>query len=108
MWQVVDRKRRDDLAPSLTEHLLPTLEAADTETGSRAALRASRWLPRGSDAPRHCKAAKGHLRGSTVSVECLPTYYLRTEKDYQWLAYPHKLTVELGSYVDGEAHGWAR
>ena len=27
-------------------------------------------------------------------------YYLRMEKDYQWLAYPHKLTVELGSYVD--------
>ena len=35
-------------------------------------------------------------------------YYLRMEKDYQWLAYPHKLTVELGSYVDGEAHGWAQ
>ena len=35
-------------------------------------------------------------------------YYLRAVKDYQWLAYPPKLTVELGSYVDGEAHGWAR
>jgi hypothetical protein len=35
-------------------------------------------------------------------------YYLRPVEDYQWLAYPPKLTVELGSYVDGEAHGWAR
>ena len=33
---------------------------------------------------------------------------LRMEKDCKWLAYPPKLTVELGSYVDGEAHGWAQ
>ena len=58
VWQVVDRIRRSDLAPSLSEHLVPTLEAADTETGSRGALHASRWLPRGIDAPRHCKAQK--------------------------------------------------
>ena len=63
VWQVVDRNRRDGLAPSLAEHLVPTHEATDTETGSRAALRASRQLPRGSHAPRHCKAQKGHLRG---------------------------------------------
>ena len=35
-------------------------------------------------------------------------YYLRSEKDYQSLAYPPRLAVDLGSYVDGEAHGWAR
>ena len=35
-------------------------------------------------------------------------YYLRTISTGEWLAYPPKLTVELGSYVDGEAHGWAR
>ena len=46
------------LEPSLAEHLVPTHEATDTETGSRAALRASRQLPRGSHAPRHCKAQK--------------------------------------------------
>ena len=34
-------------------------------------------------------------------------YYLRTVSIGEWLAYPPKLTVELGSYVDGEAHGWA-
>ena len=42
VWQVVDRIRRSDLAPLLSEHLVPTSEAADTETGSRGALRASR------------------------------------------------------------------
>ena len=35
-------------------------------------------------------------------------YYLRSEKDNQWLAYTPRLAVVLGSYVDGEAHGWAR
>ena len=35
-------------------------------------------------------------------------YYLRPQKDYQSLAYPSRLAVDLGSYVDGEAHGWAR
>ena len=73
VWQVVDRIRRSDLAPSLSEHLVPTLEAADTETGSRAALRASLQLPRGIDAPRPLQGSKGHLRGSAVSVECLST-----------------------------------
>ena len=58
VWQVVDRIRRSDLAPSLSEHLVPTHEATDTETGSRAALRASQQLPRGIVAPRHCKAQK--------------------------------------------------
>ena len=38
----------------------------------------------------------------------LVTYYLRSQKDYQSLAYPSRLAVDLGSYVDGEAHGWAR
>ena len=32
-------------------------------------------------------------------------YYLRSLKDYQWLVYPPRLTVELGSYVDGEPMG---
>ena len=35
-------------------------------------------------------------------------YYLRAEKDNQSLAYPPRLAVDLGSYVDGEAYGWAR
>ena len=35
-------------------------------------------------------------------------YYLRAVEDYQSLAYPPRLAVDLGSYVDGEAHGWAR
>ena len=35
-------------------------------------------------------------------------YYLRSISTEEWLAYPPKLTVELGSYVHGEAHGWAR
>ena len=34
-------------------------------------------------------------------------YYLRMEKDYQCLAYCPRLALELGSCVDGEAHGWA-
>ena len=34
--------------------------------------------------------------------------HLRSISIEEWLAYPPKLTVELGSYVDGEAHGWAR
>ena len=35
-------------------------------------------------------------------------YYLRSVKDYQSLAYPPRLAVDLGSYVDCEAHEWAR
>ena len=35
-------------------------------------------------------------------------YYLRSVGHYQSLAYPPRLAVDLGSYVDGEAHGWAR
>jgi hypothetical protein len=38
----------------------------------------------------------------------VPTYYLRSKSIEQSLAYPPRLAVELGSYVDGEAHGWAR
>ena len=34
-------------------------------------------------------------------------YYLRTLSIDQWLAYPPRLAVELGSCVDGEAYGWA-
>ena len=34
-------------------------------------------------------------------------YYLRIEKDYQCLVYCPRLALELGSCVDGEAHGWA-
>ena len=29
------------------------------------------------------------------------TYYLRAKKDYQSLAYPPRLAVDLGTYVDG-------
>ena len=35
-------------------------------------------------------------------------YYLRSISIEQSLAYPPRLAVDLGSYVDGEAHGWAR
>ena len=34
----------------------------------------------------------------------LKMYYLRAIEDKQSLAYPPRLAVELGSYVDGEAH----
>ena len=34
-------------------------------------------------------------------------YYLRTVEHYQSLAYPPRLAVDLGSYVDGELYGWA-
>jgi hypothetical protein len=45
----------------------------------------------------------GQLRGGVEEM-----YYRRSIRIGEWLAYPPKLTVELGSYVDGEAHGWAR
>ena len=50
----------------------------------------------------HSDAA--HRRGSGP---CHPSvsYYLRSKSIGEWLAYPPKLTVELGSYVDGEAYG---
>ena len=32
----------------------------------------------------------------------------RSKSIEQSLAYPPRLAVDLGSYVDGEAHGWAR
>ena len=35
-------------------------------------------------------------------------YYLRSISIGESLAYPPRLAVDLGSYVDGEAHGWAR
>ena len=50
-----------------------------------------------------------HLNNRVLfGYKIIKLYYLRTEKDCPWLAYPPKLTVELGSYVDGEAHEWAR
>ena len=36
------------------------------------------------------------------------TYYLHSISIGESLAYPPRLAVDLGSYVDGEAHGWAR
>ena len=42
------------------------------------------------------------------SASTVIAYYLRAVKNYQSLAYPPRLAVDLGSYVDGEAHGWAR
>ena len=35
-------------------------------------------------------------------------YYLRSISIGESLAYPPRLAVDLGSYVDGEAYGWAR
>ena len=54
-------------------------------------------------------------REGEVRAECLYAgrgsegvqYYLRTPVIEQWLAYPPRLAVELGSCVGGEAHGWA-
>ena len=43
-----------------------------------------------------------------VVVLSVLVYYLRAEKDYQSLAYPPRLAVDLDSYVDDEAHEWAR
>ena len=40
--------------------------------------------------------------------DIIHTYYLRTESNYKCVAYPRRLAVDLGSYVDGEAYGWAR
>ena len=48
------------------------------------------------------------LEAAADSEQPTRNYYLRSEKDYQSLAYPPRLAVDLGSYVDGEAHGWAR
>ena len=48
------------------------------------------------------------FRTEVVSNKLKTNYYLRSISTEEWLAYPPKLTVELGSYVDGEAHGWAR
>ena len=56
-------------------------------------------------------AAEGESPGPAGGTKTAPPcnrYYLRTVSIGEWLAYPPKLTVELGSYVDGEAHGWAR
>ena len=47
------------------------------------------------------------MRAVLINRMYVCMYYLRMEKDFKWLSYPPKLTVELGSYVDGEAHGWA-
>ena len=42
------------------------------------------------------------------SVWSCSFYYLRSISIGESLAYPPRLAVDLGSYVDGEAHGWAR
>ena len=49
------------------------------------------------------------MLGGVLMLACFDVYYyLRSISTEEWLAYPPKLTVELGSYVHGEAHGWAR
>ena len=59
-----------DLAPSLSKHLVPTPEAADTEseTGSRGALLASREVGSPSMAIRPHKGSKCLLGASGVFV----------------------------------------
>ena len=48
-------------------------------------------------------------RGLNKGLSCVcVTYYLRSISIGESLAYPPRLAVDLGSYVDGEAHGWAR
>jgi len=41
-WQVLDRIRRTDLAPSLAEHPTPTLQAAEAAPSSHDAVRGFR------------------------------------------------------------------
>jgi hypothetical protein len=55
-----------------------------------------------------CSSVTLVLHGGVYEHRSLYIYDLRSVKHYQWLVYPPRLTVELGSYVDGEAHGWAR
>ena len=51
---------------------------------------------------------KGAMRRFRSAYSRRKLYYLRAVKDYQSVAYPPRLAVDLGSYVDGEAYGWAR
>ena len=73
VWQMLDRKRRPDLALLLAEDRETTIEVAEAVAASRGGPRASRQLPRGSVDPRHCTALNGHVRDAVVSVERLPT-----------------------------------
>ena len=52
VWQVVDRNRRADLAPSLAKHPESTAEADEAKTGSRDALAGRERLPWVSSSPR--------------------------------------------------------
>ena len=75
----------------------------------------SDWPQPVGAAPADAKHAANHTpavnvkRVLAIALRLLEdTYYLRAVKDNQSLAYPPRLAVDLGSYVDGEAHGWAR
>ena len=72
-WQMLDRERRPDLAASRAEDREPTIEVADAEAASRGAPFASRQPARGSVDPRHYTPLNGHVRGTAVRVERLPT-----------------------------------
>ena len=56
----------------------------------------------------HGLLAAKKTAGRTARVPVAIVYYLRTLKDVSSLAYPPRLAVDLGFYVDDEAHGWAR
>ena len=60
-------------------------------------------------AHRRTSNRRSHCWGVIIMALGQPEkiYYLRTLSIGQWLAYPPRLAVELGSCVGGEAHGWA-
>ena len=72
-WQVLDQCRRRDLDASRAEDREPTIEVADAEAASPGATFASRQPARGSVDPRHYTPLNGHVGGTAVRVERLPT-----------------------------------
>ena len=72
-WQVLDQCRRPARAASRAEDREPTFEVADAEAASPGAPFASRQPARGSVDPRHYTPLNGHVGGTAVRVERLPT-----------------------------------
>ena len=72
-WQMLDQCRWRDLDASRAEDREPTMEVADAEAASVGAPFASRQPARGSVDPRHYTPLNGHVGGTAVRVERLPT-----------------------------------
>ena len=62
-----------DRTTSRAEDREPTIEVAEAEAASRGAPFASRQPARGSVDPRHYTPLNGHVGGTAVRVERLPT-----------------------------------